>query len=87
MARNTGRFKNIKLGKNIHRQMKRRGPPQPYPRRQVTPPWQPGNTREPVTPPDVPEIAPPDEQVTGEEIPEVPSPLNGAPARPGGPCR
>lgn len=26
---NRGRFKNIKLGKNVYRQLKRRGPPAP----------------------------------------------------------
>jgi hypothetical protein len=34
-----GGFKNIKLGKNIHRQMKRRGMPEnPQPRHQPGPP-------------------------------------------------
>ncbi len=29
MSRHTGGFKNIKLGKNVHRQVKRRGAPSP----------------------------------------------------------
>jgi len=34
MARGKGAFKNTKLGKNVYRQLKRRGPPQPFPARQ-----------------------------------------------------
>ncbi len=29
MTKGGGRFKNAKLGKNVYRQLKRRGPPQP----------------------------------------------------------
>lgn len=29
MTKGKGGFKNIKLGKNVYRQLKRRGPPQP----------------------------------------------------------
>jgi len=37
MAKGTGGFKNIKLGKNVYRQIKRRGQPPPVPaRRQKT---------------------------------------------------
>jgi hypothetical protein len=40
---NKGGFKNIKLGKNVYRQMKRKGPPEyqppkPPPRRRPPPP-------------------------------------------------
>ena len=31
MTKGKGGFKNIKLGKNVYRQLKRRGPPQPIP--------------------------------------------------------
>jgi hypothetical protein len=31
MAKGKGGFKNVKLGKNVYRQLKRRGPPQPVP--------------------------------------------------------
>jgi hypothetical protein len=31
MVKGTGGFKNIKLGKNVYRQIKRRGPPSPVP--------------------------------------------------------
>jgi hypothetical protein len=37
MTKGKGRFKNIKLGKNVHRQLKRRGPPQPIPTKRQTP--------------------------------------------------
>jgi len=30
MSKGKGGFKNIKLGKNVYRQLKRRGPPQPF---------------------------------------------------------
>jgi hypothetical protein len=33
-----GGFKNIKLGKNVYRQMKRRGPPKRFPFRPQNPP-------------------------------------------------
>ncbi len=33
MVRKGGGFKNVKLGKNVYRQMKRRGPPENVPRR------------------------------------------------------
>jgi hypothetical protein len=37
MSKGKGGFKNIKLGKNIYRQLKRRGPPQPIPDKRQKP--------------------------------------------------
>jgi hypothetical protein len=37
MTKGKGGFKNIKLGKNVYRQLKRRGRPQPIPSRRQTP--------------------------------------------------
>jgi hypothetical protein len=33
MTKGKDSFKNIKLGKNVHRQIKRKGPPQPVPQK------------------------------------------------------
>ncbi len=39
MDRKGGSFRNVKLGKNVHRQVKRRGPPErPFPKRQAPKP-------------------------------------------------
>ena len=37
MSKGKGGFKNIKLGKNVYRQLKRRGPPQPPPDKRQKP--------------------------------------------------
>ena len=37
VSKGKGGFKNIKLGKNVYRQLKRRGPPQPNPDRSHKP--------------------------------------------------
>jgi hypothetical protein len=37
MAKGKGEFKNTKLGKNVYRQLKRRGPPQPIPTKHQSP--------------------------------------------------
>jgi hypothetical protein len=44
MAKGKGGFKNIKLGKNVYRQLKRRGPAPPIPSKRQNPKPQQGNT-------------------------------------------